>query len=104
MRDLRPTPTLCGGKTCHGLEGLKSRMAEIKDTYFTRHSGEEHPVYNPPTGHLFCAIIYDKAAWVVHMLRSVVGEENFWKILKKYAQDFAYASVTTQDFQTYVKR
>jgi aminopeptidase N len=83
----------------YGLEGLKARMAEIKETYFTRHTGEEHPVYNPPAGHLFCAIEYDKAAWVLHMLRPVVGDDNFWKILEKYAQDFAYASVTTRDFQ-----
>lgn len=83
----------------YGLEGLKTRMAEIKNAYFTRHTDSDHPVYDPPTGHLFCAIIYDKAAWVVHMLRYIVGEEDFWKILKKYAQDFAYDVVTTQDFQ-----
>ncbi len=83
----------------YGLEGLKTRMAEIKEAYFTRHTGVEHPLYNPPTGHLFCAAEYDKAACVLHMLRSVVGDDNFWKILKKYAQDFAYATVATQDFQ-----
>jgi len=83
----------------YGLEGLKSRMAQIKNVYFTRHTGEDHSVYDPPPGHLFCAIVYDKAAWVVHMLRYVVGEENFWKILKKYTHDFAYAGVTSQDFQ-----
>lgn len=33
------------------------------------------------------------------MLRSVVGEENFWKILRKYAKDYAYANATTDDFR-----
>ncbi|GAI58644.1 unnamed protein product, partial [marine sediment metagenome] len=33
------------------------------------------------------------------MLRFVVGDDNFWKILKKYAQDYAYTSATTEDFQ-----
>jgi aminopeptidase N len=83
----------------YGLDGLKSRMAEFKEIYLTHHSGVDHPVYDPPTGHLFCVIIYEKAAWVLHMLRNVVGEDNFWRILKKYAQDFAYTNVTSQDFQ-----
>jgi len=36
---------------------------------------------------------------VLHMLRFVVGDDNFWEILKKYAQDYAYANATTEDFQ-----
>lgn len=83
----------------YGFEGLKSRMSDFKNIYFTRHTGPEHPVYNPPLGHLFCAIEYEKAACVLHMLRFVVGDDNFWKILKKYAQDYAYASASTEDFQ-----
>ena len=82
-----------------GLEGLKSRMADFKNIYFSRHTGSEHSIYDPPQGHLFCTIEYEKAAWVLHMLRSVVGDDNFWKILKKYAQDYAYANATTEDFK-----
>ena len=83
----------------YGFEGLKLRMTEFKDTYFNRHRGSEHPIFDPPSGHLFCVIEYQKAAWVLHMLRSVVGEEKFWKILRKYATDYAYANATTDDFR-----
>jgi aminopeptidase N len=83
----------------YGIEGLKSRMADFKNIYLTRHEGTDHPIYDPPLGHLFCVIEYQKAAWVLHMLRFVVGDDNFWKILKKYTQDYAYAIATTEDFQ-----
>lgn len=82
----------------YGLSGLQSRMDSFKNRYF-RHEGLEHPIYDPPQGHLFCRIEYDKAAWVLHMLRFVVGSDNFWEILKKYAQDYAYSTASTEDFQ-----
>jgi aminopeptidase N len=83
----------------YGSEGLKARMADFKYIYFNQHPGQEHSIHNPPEGHLFCEIVYEKAAWVLHMLRFVVGDEAFWKILKKYAQDYAYSTVTTDDFR-----
>lgn len=81
-----------------GFEAIKSRMAHFKSIYF-RHEGSDHPIYNPPSGHLFCEIEYEKAAWVLHMLRFVTGDDNFFKIMKKYAHDYAYSNVSTDDFQ-----
>ena len=44
---------------------------------------------------------YNKASWVVHMLRHVVGDNTFFEILHAYASNdsLAYASATTADFQ-----
>ncbi len=33
------------------------------------------------------------------MLRFVVGEDNFWKILKEYVRLYAYSNASTEDFQ-----
>jgi aminopeptidase N len=88
----------------YGSEGLESRMARFKDICFTSHDGPDHAIYDPPSGHLFCEIIYEKAAWVVHMLRFVVGEDNFWKILKDYAQEFAFSNASTEDFRSVCER
>jgi aminopeptidase N len=82
-----------------GRAGLKSRMQDFKSILFERYSGPHHAIYDPPQGYLFSAIVYEKGAWVLHMLRFVVGESNFWKILKTYAQRFAYDTVTTDDFK-----
>lgn len=83
----------------YGLGGLKSRMADFKYQYMIGHEGQDHPLYDPPLGHLFCEIEYEKGAWVLHMLRFVVGDDNFWKILKEYAQIYAYSNASTEDFQ-----
>jgi aminopeptidase N len=83
----------------YGFEGLKSRMIDFKNIYFTYHQGAEHPIYNPPLGHLFCSIEYEKAAWVLHMLRFITGDSKFWNILRRYALLYAYGNASTKDFQ-----
>jgi len=43
---------------------------------------------------------YNKASWVLHMLRHVVGDSVFFEILNKYytSNKFQYKSATTEDF------
>jgi aminopeptidase N len=50
---------------------------------------------------IFLTIVYDKGAWVLHMLRHVVGDSTFFDILHTYATDprFMYANASTEDFQ-----
>ena len=43
---------------------------------------------------------YRKAAWVVHMLRLVVGDEAFFEILAEWRQRFAFSAATTEQFRT----
>ena len=44
---------------------------------------------------------YRKAAWVLHMLRHVLGDTTFFKALKTYGADpqFKYGTAVTEDFQ-----
>lgn len=42
---------------------------------------------------------YNKGSWVLHMLRHVLGDTNFFATLAQYRDDFAYSSATTEDFQ-----
>lgn len=44
------------------------------------------------------AAIYTKGGWVLHMLRGLMGDEQFFAALKHYAQRFAYANANTSDF------
>jgi aminopeptidase N len=84
----------------YGFPGLKARMSDFRTILLERYSGPHHAIYDPPQGYLFSAIEYEKGAWVLHMLRFVVGEKNFWKILKSYAKTYAYDTVTTDDFKS----
>jgi aminopeptidase N len=49
---------------------------------------------------IFGSIVYDKGAWVVHMLRRVVGETAFQAVIDAwYNSPYKYGSATTSDFQ-----
>lgn len=48
---------------------------------------------------LFSYTVYDKGAWVLHMLRYIMGDERFIAAIKKYAASYAYGNVTTQRFK-----
>ena len=45
------------------------------------------------------SLTYQKASWVVHMLRWVLGDEDFFAGLQLYRQQYKYSSATTEQFQ-----
>lgn len=55
-------------------------------------------LYNPGTN-LFSSTVYDKGAWVLHMLRHEVGDTVFFKILRTYYNEFKYKNASTEDFK-----
>ena len=44
-------------------------------------------------------LTYNKASWVPHMLRHVLGDTVFFQALREYGRQHAYGSATTEDFQ-----
>ena len=48
---------------------------------------------------IFDIIVYDKGAWVLHMLRHVVEDSTFFDILRAYYSEYAHGAVMTEDFQ-----
>lgn len=50
---------------------------------------------------IFSLRVYDKGAWVLHMLRHVVGDSTFFDILRAYYSDprYAHGTAVTEDFQ-----
>ncbi len=50
---------------------------------------------------IFDIIVYDKGAWVLHMLRHVVGDSTFFDIMRAYYSDprYAHGAAQTEDFQ-----
>lgn len=41
---------------------------------------------------------YQKGAWILHMLRAKIGDENFQKGIRTYYQKFAYKNAASADF------
>ncbi|MBN3519231.1 M1 family metallopeptidase [Algoriphagus lutimaris] len=42
---------------------------------------------------------YQKGSWILHMLRGVIGTENFWKGVQAYYAKFQNGNATTADFR-----
>jgi len=53
-------------------------------------------IYDPP--YVWHAIVYDKAAWVMHMLRHVMGDADFFQFLLDYRAAHEHSNVLTPDF------
>jgi aminopeptidase N len=48
---------------------------------------------------IFTELTYQKGAWVLHMLRHVLGDQTFFSVLKRYGAERAYGTATTEDFR-----
>jgi aminopeptidase N len=84
-----------------GANVLKADMEHFKNIYLDQAVQEDFPIYNPGWVELFnWGIIYKKGAWVLHMLRHVIGDENFWTILNRYYETYKYGNASIADFQT----
>ncbi len=81
-----------------GLAALKSTMSSFKYTgggsvYVTAAEiGSMSAIFDINT-------TYNKAGWVMHMLRHVVGNDNFFDALAAYRSAHEYGAASTADFQ-----
>ena len=75
-----------------GAEALQSSMLSKRSDNFLG------KLYDPGAD-MFSSTVYDKGAWVLHMLRWEVGDSSFFKILREYFEKYKYSSASTSDFQ-----
>ncbi len=48
---------------------------------------------------IFNYIVYGKGAWTLHMLRHVIGDDNFFETLAEYRNIYKFSHASTEDFQ-----
>ncbi len=91
-------------------EALWFEHLEGPDRLRTYMESQDHPerwhgpilrdpeVTNP--GYYFDNVVYDKGAWVLHMLRHIVSDGTFFQILQNYIADsrFRFSHAETDDF------
>jgi Peptidase family M1 domain/Peptidase M1 N-terminal domain len=80
-------------------EDRQVMLAGFRSQFYSHDSNTRHPIYDPPNGHLFCTTIYKKGGWILHMLRWVVGDQNFFDGLQHYADLHGFESASSPDFQ-----
>ncbi len=53
---------------------------------------------------LFRAVVYDKGAWVLHMLRGLVGDEAFFRGARAFLQQYRYSKAGTEDLRAALEK
>ncbi|MDM7914757.1 MAG: M1 family aminopeptidase [Candidatus Eisenbacteria bacterium] len=88
-------------------EALYSEVAYGPDGYRQDIDGNKYfgpgSIYVPDLndwGRIFDSnLSYNKGSWVLHMLRHVLGEEDFFASLRAYYQTYRYSVATTEKFR-----
>ncbi len=85
------------------INGAGSLDGEIRDTYVEALTVDQPPLiqtarledYSPE----YWASTGQKGAAILHMLRSILGDEKFMEMLKALPERFAWKSISTDDFR-----
>ncbi len=86
--------TYCEALYAEHAGGAGSLISSMMDKFQDNFTGT---VYNPKD--LFGSTVYNKGAWVLHMLRHFVGDSTFFKILRTYYERYKYKNASTLDFE-----
>jgi aminopeptidase N len=85
-----------------GRERFLRIMRESKERYLKDAAAVARPVYDPAIKDLFKLLNrnnYEKCAWVLHMLRHVLGDEKFFAGIGDYYRSFRERNADTEDFR-----
>ncbi|MEO0157989.1 MAG: M1 family aminopeptidase [candidate division WOR-3 bacterium] len=82
-----------------GVPKRDSVMRSFKNLYFSEDAQARFPIYDPPAEYMWGYTVYKKGAWVLHMLRWVMGDQGFFTTLKNYRNAYGGGTATIPDFQ-----
>ncbi|HUI31026.1 MAG TPA: M1 family aminopeptidase [Candidatus Acidoferrales bacterium] len=81
---------------------FENEMQNYENEYFNEYSQIQYAIYAPPPGYVFGLAEYYKGAWVLNMLRYIVGDSTFFAIFRTYRSDFQFGNAVTLDFENVV--
>ncbi len=88
-----------------GKNGYNALLQNSRSKYL-RDGGLNLPaIYGLPTNTIFgtySVLVYQKASWVYHMLKNMLGDTTFFTTLRDFFHDYAYQSIETQDLVNYL--
>ncbi|MFM7839334.1 MAG: M1 family metallopeptidase, partial [Chitinophagaceae bacterium] len=95
--------TLLFIEQAYGKEEYTKGLLKAKKTVFDLAAKmPDHSVVSPRSAEkeeVTTGLTYQKGAWVLHMLRNLVGEDAFQKGIRSYYARFMNANATTDDFR-----
>jgi aminopeptidase N len=85
-----------------GEEAFQRYMKSAADKALSYEQKKRSPIYDTETEDLFKLLNannYQKGAWVLHMLRSELGDENFFRGIRIYYEAHKNATADTEDLR-----
>ena len=84
----------------------RESMVQLLDRYATDYFAAEgkrgaFPIHAPE--YMWGPTVYYKGAWVLHMLRFVVGDSAFWRGLRTYRQRYQFGNASIRDFESVIE-
>ncbi len=86
----------------YGTDRLKERLLKQRDKVLRFQKSHATAVIDSSItdyNRLLSPNAYERGAWVLHMLRSMVGKKMFWSILDTYYHKFKYGNAHSTDFE-----
>jgi len=80
----------------YGNFAFQAQMGDNRQTYFNREPYEgRFPIYDPE--YMWGVTVYEKGAWILHMLRHVLGTEVWQEAVRVYGAQHLYGTAITAD-------
>jgi len=90
-----------------GEQAFQQYMKRTADVYFSYEKKTSAPIHDTETENLFTLLNannYQKGAWVLHMLRSSLGDEAFFRGIRAYYRNHKNSTATTEDLRIAMER
>jgi aminopeptidase N len=91
----------------HGVPRMVSELTEQRDDVIRYNRFNPRPVLDTTIRDLskiLSTAVYQKASWVLHMLRRQIGDTDFHKTIRAYYTEFAGSNALTDDFRKVAER
>ena len=85
-----------------GKEALRDYMRRQAESYFTYEQARRAPIYDTETEDLFKLLNgnnYQKGAWVLHMLRGLMGDRKFFRGIRAFYLAHEHKTASTEDLR-----
>lgn len=90
-----------------GKEAFREYMRRTAAAYFRYAQTRRAPIYDTETEDLFKLLnanSYQKGSWVLHMLRGILGDQEFFKGIRAYYRAHEHATASTEDLRVALEK
>ncbi len=90
-----------------GEEAFQAYMKQAAETYFAYEKKNRTPIVDLETQDLFKLLNannYQKGAWVLHMLRSMLGDDSFFRGVRSYYSAHVNSTASSNDLRAALEK